>query len=49
LLLSGAYEALFSSPYAATRMTERVSRCVAARLPRHPQGWSTSLWLRKLR
>ncbi|MBV9834874.1 MAG: class I SAM-dependent methyltransferase [Alphaproteobacteria bacterium] len=49
LLLSDAYEALFSSPYVATRMAERVSRCVAARLPRHPQGWSTSLWLRKLR
>jgi hypothetical protein len=49
LLLSGAFEALFSSPYAATRMAERVSRCVAARLPRHPQSWSTSLWLRKLR
>lgn len=49
LLLSGAYEALFSSPYVATRLTERVSRSVAARLPRHPEGRSTSLWLRKLR
>lgn len=49
LLLSGAYEALFSSPYAATRLAGRVGRCVAARLPRHPQGWSTSLWLRKAR
>jgi hypothetical protein len=49
LLLSGAWEALFSSPYAATRLAERVGRCVAARLPRHPQGRSTSLWLRKLR
>lgn len=48
LLLSGAYEALFSSPYAATRLAGRVGRSVAARLPRHPLGWSTSLWLRKL-
>lgn len=48
LLLSGGWEALFSSPYAATRLAERVGRSVAARLPRHPQGWSTSLWLRKL-
>jgi hypothetical protein len=49
LLLSGAYEALFSSPYAATRLAERVGRSVAARLPRHPEGRSTSLWLRKSR
>jgi hypothetical protein len=49
LLLSGAWEALFSSPYAATRLAERVGRCVAARLPRHPEGRWTSLWLRKLR
>lgn len=49
LLLSGAYEALFSSPYATTRMADRVGRCVAARLPQHPQGHSTSLWLRKRR
>ncbi len=49
LLLSGAWETLFSSPYAATRLTERVSRSVAARLPRHPEAWSTSLWLRKSR
>ncbi|MBX3499707.1 MAG: class I SAM-dependent methyltransferase [Alphaproteobacteria bacterium] len=49
LLLSGAWEVLFSSPYAATRLAGRVGQCVAARLPRHPQGRPTSLWLRKLR
>lgn len=49
LLLSGAYEALFSSPYAVTRLASRAGRSVAARLPRHPEGRSTSLWLRKLR
>lgn len=48
LLLSGAWEALFSSPYASTRLAERVGRSIAMRLPRHPLGWSTSLWLRKL-
>jgi hypothetical protein len=49
LLLSGAWETLFSSAYAATRLAGRVGRSVAARLPRHPEGRSTSLWLRKLR
>jgi hypothetical protein len=49
LLLSGAYEPLFSSPYAATRMAGRVGRSVVARLPRHPEALPTSLWLRKLR
>lgn len=49
LLLSGAYEALFSSPYAASRMAERLGRSAVSRLPRHPQARPTSLWLRKLR
>ena len=49
LLLSECYEVMFSSPYAVTRMSERVARSVAARLPRHPKSRSTSLWLRKLR
>lgn len=49
LLLSGAWEAMFSSPYAATRLAERVGRSVVSRLPRHPLARPTSLWLRKLR
>lgn len=47
LLQGGAYEILFSSHWAATRMGERLARGVIATIPLVPGARETSLWLRK--
>jgi predicted O-methyltransferase YrrM len=47
LLQGGAYEILFASHWAATRMRERVGRGVLASIPLVPGARETSLWLRK--
>ncbi len=47
LLQGGAYEILFASHWAATRMGERVGRGALASIPLVPGARETSLWLRK--
>lgn len=47
LLQSGAYEPVFASHYAATRMTSAVDRSVVAVLPRLKSARDSSLWLVK--
>jgi predicted O-methyltransferase YrrM len=47
LLQGGAYEILFASYWAATRMRDRVGRGVVASIPLVPGAHETSLWLRK--
>lgn len=47
-MLTGGYTPLFASHFARTRLAERVSASIAATLPRHPSGFPTSLWLRKM-
>ncbi|TXL76020.1 class I SAM-dependent methyltransferase [Vineibacter terrae] len=48
LLVDAAYKPLFAGHFARTRLAERLSTSVAATLPRHPEGFPTSLWLRKV-
>lgn len=47
LLAAGAYTPLFASHFVRTRLATRLSASVASTLPRHPEGFPTSLWLRK--
>jgi hypothetical protein len=47
LLGTGAYEALFASHFAATRLNDLVERSIAGGLPLLPGAKETSLWLRK--
>lgn len=49
LLQGGAYEIVFSSRYAATRLADALAASVVARLPLAPGAVETSLWLRKHR
>lgn len=46
-LLDGRWETLFASHYVATRMSDRVTASVIARLPLLPGALETSLWLRR--
>ena len=47
LLFGGAFEVLFSSRYAATRMADAVAATVVGRLPLVEGATESSLWLRK--
>jgi hypothetical protein len=47
LLVTGAYQPLFSSVWAERRLADRLARSVVARLPRPREALSTSLWLVK--
>ncbi|TWT02637.1 class I SAM-dependent methyltransferase [Reyranella sp. CPCC 100927] len=47
LLTTGAYTPMFASHFARTRLAPRLSASIASTLPRHPEGFPTSLWLRK--
>jgi predicted O-methyltransferase YrrM len=47
LIQGGAWEIVFASRYAATRMVDRLARSVLAELPLLPGAYETSLWLRK--
>jgi predicted O-methyltransferase YrrM len=47
-LLTGAtYTPLFASHFARTRLADRLAASVVATLPTYPEGFPTSLWLRK--
>ena len=48
LLFGGAFEVLFSSRYAATRMADMVAATVVGRLPLVKGAVESSLWLRKI-
>ena len=48
LLFGGAFEVLFSSRYAATRMADAVAATVVGRLPLVEGATESSLWLRKI-
>lgn len=48
LLLGGGWAILWSSHWAATRLSERVARGVAGGLPLVPGALESSLWLQKL-
>jgi len=47
LLTAGAYAPLFASHFVRTRLATRLSASVVPTLPRHREGFPTSLWLRK--
>ena len=47
LIFGGAFEVLFSSHYAVTRMADAVAGTVVGRLERLPDAPESSLWLRK--
>jgi predicted O-methyltransferase YrrM len=47
LLESGAFDALWSSHYVATRLPDALARSAAARFPLVPGARESSLWLRK--
>ncbi len=47
LLACGAFEPLFASRWAATRMAPRLTRSFVSRLPLPAGAWETSLWLRR--
>ncbi len=48
LLLTGAYEIVFASHYAVTRMAATLEATVLGRLPLVDGAFETSLWLRKV-
>lgn len=47
LITTGAYEPLFASHYAVTRMKDAVAACAVSDLPAGPNSYPASLWLRK--
>lgn len=47
LLTAAAYTPLFASHFVRTRLAPRLSASIIPTLPRHPEGFPTSLWLRK--
>ncbi len=47
LLATGAYTPMFASHFVRTRLASRLSASIVPTLPRHPEGFPTSLWLRK--
>ncbi|MFO1113457.1 MAG: class I SAM-dependent methyltransferase, partial [Rhodospirillales bacterium] len=47
MLAGGGWRILWSSHWAATRMADRLTRSVAARLPLLPGAFEASLWLEK--
>lgn len=47
LLACGAFEPLFASRWAVTRMAPRLARSFVSRLPLAAGAWETSLWLRR--
>ena len=48
LLTSGAYQAIFSSHYLATRMGDKIKNSLISDLPNLDDGLPSSLWLKKL-